>query len=360
MLMTLTSHSDHRSAEFAGHYYDGRSSRAHSVTVLFNGSAISVEGSGIKRTYRTADAELSEPLGNAQRLLSFSDGSSCELPDNMRLKSLLAKTCHKETIVVRLQNRWRTTALAFVLLIAILAAGYRYALPVVAEVIANRISDRILTILSSQTLRSLDANALHPSKLPDEQKEELRRLMASVKFAPGTNVKTKIEFRTGFFSGPNAFALPDGTIVFFDSLVKFSDNDEQLVAVYAHEAGHVHHRHGMRMIIQSSVVALALASYFGDISAFAGALTGWVLDAKYSRDFERQADRFAASTLERNNMSPILLADFLSKLQAEHMRLQSKESTKILDYISTHPSINERVAEIKKIAVRQTDKDSVQ
>lgn len=360
MLMTLTSHSDHRSAEFAGRYYDGRSSRAHSVTVIFNGSAISVQGPGIKRTYRTSDAELSEPLGNAHRLLSFSDGSSCELPDIMRLKSLLSKTGHKETLVVQLQNRWRTTALAFVLLIALLAVGYRYALPVIAEMIANRVSDRMLTILSSQTLRSLDADALHPSKLPDERQEELRRRMASINFAPDADVKTKVEFRTGFFSGPNAFALPDGTIVFFDSLVQFADNDNQLVAVYAHEAGHVRHRHGMRMIIQSSVVALVLASYFGDVSAFAGALTGWALDAKYSRDFERQADAYAASTLRHNNMSPVLLADFLSKLQKEHMKLQSKESSKILDYISTHPSIDERVAEMKKIAAQHSGKTSGQ
>ncbi len=109
--MTLTSHSNYRSSEIAGLYYDGKSSRPHNVSVLINGSKISVTGAGIKRSYKLSNTELSEPLGNAKRMLNFSDGSSCELPDSIKLKTLLASTGHKETIVVWLQNRWRTSAL---------------------------------------------------------------------------------------------------------------------------------------------------------------------------------------------------------------------------------------------------------
>ncbi|MDX9714032.1 MAG: M48 family metallopeptidase [Dissulfurispiraceae bacterium] len=349
MPMILTSHSDNSSAEFAGSYYDGKSSRAHSVSVIFNGSTISINGPGIKRTYQTSSVKVSEPLDNAHLMLTFKDGSACELPDSSILKSMLAKTGRRESLAVCLQSKWTTAAFAFLFLILLIAAGYKYALPVVADAASHYISDNTLSIISSKTLQNLDINMLKPSDLTEERQSDLRRRMSEIKFADNANLKTNIEFRNTPFGGPNAFALPDGTIVFFDSLVNLADNDEQLAAVYAHEAGHVYHRHGVRMMIQSSAVALVLASYFGDVSSIAGALTGLMLNAKYSRDFERQADDFAAQTLLNNNLSPTLLGDFLMKLERKCKKKQSDNNRSMLyDYISSHPAAEERAREMQR------------
>lgn len=49
--------------------------------------------------------------------------------------------------------------------------------------------------------------------------------------------------------GANAFALPDGTLVVTDELVELAgDNDDEVLAVLAHELGHIHERHGLRLL----------------------------------------------------------------------------------------------------------------
>ena len=66
----------------------------------------------------------------------------------------------------------------------------------------------------------------------------------------------RIEFRKSRI-GPNAFALPGGSIVITDELVALVDGDAAVVTgVLGHELGHVRHRDGMRMLLQASAVGV--------------------------------------------------------------------------------------------------------
>ena len=67
--------------------------------------------------------------------------------------------------------------------------------------------------------------------------------------------------------GPNAFALPAGTIVITDELVQLARHDDELRAVFAHEIGHITGRHAMRMLLQNSATALLAVGLLGDVSA---------------------------------------------------------------------------------------------
>ena len=85
--------------------------------------------------------------------------------------------------------------------------------------------------------------------------------------------------------GANAFALPNGTIVVTDDLVKLAEHDDELVAVLAHEIGHVVSRHALRRVLQDSGVMLLVAGITGDIvsiSSLAAALPTLLIEAKYS------------------------------------------------------------------------------
>src|SRR2546426_7673245 len=50
----------------------------------------------------------------------------------------------------------------------------------------------------------------------------------------------RLEFRASRIIGPNAFALPSGIIVVTDQLVRLARNDEQVLAVLAHERSEEH------------------------------------------------------------------------------------------------------------------------
>ena len=337
--------SENERSGITGLFYDGISSRAHPVFVTIVDGQCRISGKGIDQSIPIAEVSVSERLEGAHRILRFRDGSSCELPDSGRLSVFLNSAGRRESLVQRLLRSWRWVALSFLLLVVILSAGYRWGLPWAAEKLAFQLPVSVLNLISQQALSSLDGKVLQPTTLTAERQRQLKERLEQIKLVSTQTLPTRIEFRNSTMFGANAFALPNGTIVFIDKLVELADNDDQIVAVYAHEAGHVALRHGLRQIIQRSVVAIVLASYFGDVSSLGAALSGWLLEAKYSRSFEQDADRFAAATLLQNGLSPKLLSAMLEKLEEDHRKGTGSgdKNGKKLDYLSSHPATEERI-----------------
>ncbi|MDR0564182.1 MAG: M48 family metallopeptidase, partial [Azoarcus sp.] len=133
--------------------------------------------------------------------------------------------------------------------------------------------------------------------------------------------------------------------------VSLNENDEETLAVLAHELGHLAKRHGIRQLIQTSVVAAFSAAWLGDISGAAAAVSASLLSSSYSRDMEREADEYAAYLLKSQGKSPALLADALEKLEAFYREKQNQskddKTDKYLDWLSSHPGTSERVQRLR-------------
>ena len=145
--------------------------------------------------------------------------------------------------------------------------------------------------------------------------------------------------------GANAFALPSGVIVFTDALIELAQDDREIIAVLAHESGHLEQRHALRTVLQNSVALVALALITGDVSsatAFGGALPAFLLQNRFSREFEREADAHAVAVLRRAGIDPALLATMLERLT----KSTGEPDPKLLHYLSTHPSTPERIETI--------------
>ena len=126
-----------------------------------------------------------------------------------------------------------------------------------------------------------------------------------------------------------------------DELVALSKDDRELEAVLAHEIGHLRQRHVLRHILQDSATALLVAFTVGDLTSLtslAAAAPTLVLQAKFSRDFEREADDFALDYLARRGIPPDLFAVILRRM--EQRTATGKDG---VDFLSTHPAIRERI-----------------
>jgi predicted Zn-dependent protease len=114
-----------------------------------------------------------------------------------------------------------------------------------------------------------------------------------------------------------------------------------LVAVLAHEIGHVTHRHALRRLLQDSATVLLIAAITGDatsITSLSATVPTLLIETKYSRDFEREADRFALGYLKENNINPRHFSDILLRLE------QSRPGeSDIPDFLSSHPGTKERI-----------------
>lgn len=308
-------------------YYDGRSSRRLDARLRLSHGRLFLAGDWGLREAPLEQVEISEPMGDAPRTLRFTDGAYCEIGDRAKFAAMLAAAGHKDALSVRLHRRWSIVLGALGGVIAAVFAAYVWLLPAVADYLAPRVPDRFVSAVSQASLDSLDLHVLQPSKLPPQREVEIRRRMES--FAAKVGLPGyRLNFRnTDKALPPNAFALPNGDIVIFDSLLDTLSDDEA-IAVFAHELGHVARHHGMRMLIQNAVVSSVVAIYLGDVSSLVAGLSAAMLQANYSQDFETEADRYAAAALQRDGRSPLLLASALEKLQvAAHTRRKEDNNT---------------------------------
>lgn len=332
-------------------YFDGRTTTPHAVTLRVENGDARIEGDGIERRLPLAEVRVSERMGAAPRLVSFADGAYCEVRDHAGLDALLAATGFRAPMVARLQSRWSFALAALAGCIGLVALSYLYVLPWAAEQAAEHIPRSAMETLSQQTLAAMDEHLFKPSALAAERREALAKRFGLLAPPDGDKVPHAIVFRLSPAIGANAFALPNGTIVVTDELVDLTDSDDEILAVLAHELGHVQRRHALRQILQGSVVGLVVAWYLGDISSLAAAIPAALLQARYSRELEREADAYGARLLRFNGLSPALLASMLEKLERVHhpgdpgtaAKAQSRS-----DYLSSHPATAERIRALRE------------
>ncbi len=259
-------------------------------------------------------ARATSRLGTMRRRLDFLDGSSFETGDNDGVDRMLGR----RSLLHRLESSWRTV-LASVLVAALATAAFAvYGVPAMAGWLAQHTPPSVARYTTQQTLATLDKVALKPSRQPIAVRKHYEALLAAV--AAGTPASAggyHLLFRDAPGIGPNAFALPDGTVIITDQMIPMVKNDDEVEGVFAHEVSHVVHGHGLQRVYQASLVPATIAFMTGDatqIGHFAAILPGILLQAAYSRSFEQQADNDAARQLRRMGKHPAALADLLERL----------------------------------------------
>ncbi len=317
-------------------YFDGKSSKKHKVSLTIEDGVVRLQGD-IERECPFNAVRVSERAKHGPRKMIFADDAYLEVLDKAAFNALLSATDHQESLVVHLQQSWRATLAALVAMVAVLVLGYLYALPLMSEVIANALPVQAERALGRESLTFLDKFFFKPSALPAAQRaaivQRFRGLASTQPGAPTFN----IVFRKSK-GGPNAFALPSGDIILTDEIIALVDDDEAVMGILGHELGHLQKRHMTRRIIQSSAIAAAATALFGDVSAVVANLPTLLLDMKYSRDAEREADDYAIALFKANGLKLSSLAQVFEKL--------GKLAGSPPPYLSSHPASSERIEHI--------------
>jgi Zn-dependent protease with chaperone function len=227
--------------------------------------------------------------------------------------------------------------------LAALIAGYVYGIPMLARVAADHMPLAITESLDRSTLAALDRDVFQPSEIAPARQQEIRSKFGALKMPAGSTATYRLEFRKSDEIGANAMALPLGTIVVTDGLAALARDNREILGVLAHEAGHVDGKHGLRGILQSSLMGMVVAWFLGDVSSIAAAAPAALLEANYSRDLEREADAFAMDVLKDNGIPLRHLADMLRRLESAS---GASGMSSALRYLSTHPATDERIAQL--------------
>jgi predicted Zn-dependent protease len=153
----------------------------------------------------------------------------------------------------------------------------------------------------------------------------------------------------------NAFAGPDGHIGVFSGLVLASGSESELAAVLAHEIAHVTQHHLTRMLedqkrlsIPATAALIAAAILGAQVNADLGiaAMAGVQAAAaqrqiNFSRENEKEADRFGIATLAAAGFDPYAMPGFFERL-AKATRAYESDAP---EFLRTHPVTANRTAD---------------
>lgn len=326
----------------AAKYYDGRTSARRDVEVWIRPTGqVFVLGLDEPCEWPFSRVRVSDRIAQVPRTIAFPDGSLCEVADNDAVDGALAVLGERGflTRVSAWERGWPWALGALVAVGLIVWGGIRWGAPWFARHAAETLPPSFDRALGQGGLEGLDRAFFEPSALPEPRQEEIRAHFSGMTAGIADGHDYRLELRSGGALGANAFALPSGIVVMTDELVELAEEENEIVAVLAHEVGHVRGRHSLRLLLQDSVAALLLVGILGDVSSaslIVASVPTLLVEAKHSRAIEAEADDFAYAWLEEHDIPTHHFGDLLLRLEAEHGGDGS------FSYLSSHPPTRER------------------
>src|SRR5690606_19602099 len=160
-------------------------------------------------------------------------------------------------LVDRLESHWRFVLVALVVTVAVVFGGVVWGVPAAARHVAFQLPTSVGQEAQRLAFEILDRGAFEPSRLDAAEQDRLQAVFAPLIERHAPDLGIEVSFRDAEDSfGANALALPGGAVIMTDQLVALAQHDEELVAILAHEIGHVAERHALRRTVQASALSL--------------------------------------------------------------------------------------------------------
>ena len=324
---------------FSGDFFDGLPSRAHPVTATFVDGQLRIEGDGIALAVPLDGVDVAPPVGAARGVVHLPEARELHSADQAALAELARAmpSGHPERWARHLESRLVYALGALVISVLVIFAGLRWGIPTVALLASHTLPAGVDQRIGEESLSVMEKISLSPSTLAAVRQQALADKLTT-QCRRQACPPYRLLFRDSRLFGANAMALPGGTVVVTDALVKQSQHDEEVLAVIAHELGHVQHRHSLRMALQSigaGAILVAVTGDIGSVTDLAAGLPSLLLQSGYSRDMEREADAYALRWLNAACIPPRRFADILNRLDAS--------TPDAVGLLSSHPGTTDRL-----------------
>lgn len=296
-----------------------------------------------------ADLRFEAPLGRMPRRAVLPDGTLFETEAFDAVAALGGGEAG--ALLARAERFHPRLVLVALAALAGLWALWRYGLEALVAVAIWATPAPLIQAIDAGTLDAMTRTMASPSTLTAEEQAQPREVFARLLAALPRDARDAHDFTLEFLqmrgAGPNAFALPGGTVVMTDAFVRqFPDADVQ-AGVLAHEIGHVVERHGMRQLYRSLGTYVLITMILGDVGDVAGDLLlegGALLSLRYSRAAETAADAFGVRLAREAGYDPAGLLRFFVWLRSQGADPPA--------WASTHPGSADRVQAIEGLIGR--------
>jgi len=364
-----------------GSYFNGETSDKKDASLYYKeDGSIGLDGINVVEVPFNL-INISSRIGNTPRYLNFPDGSQFETNDNAAIDEMVRKLSNDPLhgLAHKLES-----AKGFILftIVAVILFGWlfiQYGIPAMSKQIAEMLPDEASQYMGQGVLEAMDKSMFEASQLEQKRQDELRALFNGLLKNIEGSQNYKIEFRLGGKIKANAFALPNGTIVFTDELINLTENNLEIASIMLHEIGHLKRKHSLRATIQQFSLAMFVMVITGDVSTSSSIITAipvMLVESGFSQGMETEADTYSLEYMLKHKIDPSYFAIMMEKLEASYrpeyvscMELAKNQVSKIqcitdavklnkqehgkanksaVDYFSTHPASEERIERFRE------------
>lgn len=145
----------------------------------------------------------------------------------------------------------------------------------------------------------------------------------------------------------NAYALPGGVIIVTQPLLLAVKSESELIAIIAHEIGHIENSHCFNAI---KFEVLTKKMKLGSLGKIADAAEGIVLRHSYSKTQEAEADDYAFEMIKNSKYDIMAVSNSFKSLM-EYSGTYAYGRSILRDYFQTHPSLEQRTEKFASKAV---------
>jgi len=258
--------------------------------------------------------DVSSRLGKIERKVTFEDGSVFATNDNDAVDVLIKPLGNSSGFLHSLESKISWVLVALIITIFAGYGFFKWGVPWASTQIAHALPQKTNELIAANTLNFLDKYMFEESELDASRQEKIR--------------------------------------------THFLQNE--MDSVLLHEMGHVAHRHSLQRVIQATFVTTAVMLIAGDTSGIADmglGLGSLLVSSNYSRGHESEADEYAfkkmlMAKIDPNHFSTIMerMTDYMEVEmgQEEDDKKQTEEEKEWLDYLSTHPSTEQRIEQAQR------------
>ena len=155
----------------------------------------------------------------------------------------------------------------------------------------------------------------------------------------------------------NAFVCADGSVRVYSGLMDLLTDDEVL-GVIGHEIGHVALKHSKKEMQNAYLTSAALdglAATSATVASLTDSMLGQlgesVLNARYSKKQENQADDYGYEFLKAHGKNPVAMIKSFQKMLALKQANSTQNNSAVNQLLSTHPDLETRIARITQKAI---------
>ncbi|MEZ5961359.1 MAG: M48 family metallopeptidase [Hyphomonadaceae bacterium] len=234
----------------------------------------------------------------------------------------------------------RLTVAALVTLAWSLAGAFLVGIPYAAGPLATAMPERYRAQIADISWSQVNRFTFQCDDA-DEATEILNNLAYRIMEASDVPHRDAIWITIADADFPNAFALPDDSIVVTDELIGMAQHPDELTGVLAHEIAHIEHNHIMKNVIRQIGAGIFFDVVFGGAGAGQAIAIASINLAglRYSRGDETDADSRGMDYLDAASISTAGIATMFDRFRSYE---EAAGLSDIPTMLSSHPASQER------------------